>query len=154
MKKCTKCNVEKSTTEFSKQTASKDGLQCHCKKCFAAGDVRYRTANPDAALQRSRKHKQKLGPERRRLAQLKCRHGITAEELSRRMTEQKSCCAVCEEPFLNSKNTHIDHIHGSNPRVIRGILCQHCNTGLGQFKDSPEKLAKAVAYLKKFQKTA
>ena len=32
-KKCSSCNELKSTTQFSKYTKSKDGLQPHCKKC-------------------------------------------------------------------------------------------------------------------------
>jgi hypothetical protein len=32
-KKCSSCNELKSTTKFSKQTKSKDGLQPHCKEC-------------------------------------------------------------------------------------------------------------------------
>jgi hypothetical protein len=32
-KVCTKCKVEKSCSEFSKKTDTKDGLQFHCKEC-------------------------------------------------------------------------------------------------------------------------
>lgn len=34
MKKCTKCGVEKSESEFSKQRRAKNGLQSHCKDCY------------------------------------------------------------------------------------------------------------------------
>ena len=33
MKQCIKCGKVKSLTEFSKRSASEDGLQCYCKKC-------------------------------------------------------------------------------------------------------------------------
>ena len=33
-KKCSSCNELKSTTEFSKQTKAKDGLQSYCKVCL------------------------------------------------------------------------------------------------------------------------
>ena len=36
-----------------------------------------------------------------------------------------------------------DHITGE----IRGLLCQQCNKGLGDFADSVEYLKSAVAYL-------
>lgn len=33
--------------------------------------------------------------------------------------------------------------------VFRGWLCNNCNFGLGQFKDSHELLQNAIAYLNK-----
>lgn len=33
-KYCNKCNTDKDTTEFSKRTASSDGLQIWCRKCL------------------------------------------------------------------------------------------------------------------------
>jgi hypothetical protein len=42
-KKCSKCGIEKGVQEFSKQKASKDGLQPKCKSCVAEYDLeRYR----------------------------------------------------------------------------------------------------------------
>lgn len=56
-------------------------------------------------------------------------------------------CAICnkEIPPLG-KGRHLDHCHKTN--VIRGILCTHCNFGLGNFKDNIESLSKAMEYLK------
>jgi hypothetical protein len=31
--------------------------------------------------------------------------------------------------------------------VVRGLLCHHCNIGIGAFNDSPAKLTKAIKYL-------
>ncbi len=33
-KTCTKCHIEKSISEFSKQLKSKDGYRSHCKTCI------------------------------------------------------------------------------------------------------------------------
>ena len=50
-------------------------------------------------------------------------------------------CTICgsEETLV------IDHDHKSS--VIRGLLCNHCNRGLGHFRDDPELLEYARIYL-------
>ena len=45
MKICTKCNVAKLFTDFSRNSKTKDGLQHHCKSCKLA----YQRANPRRA---------------------------------------------------------------------------------------------------------
>lgn len=40
MKKCPKCNNEKSLTDFSKNASKKDGLQRICKQCIKEQDAR------------------------------------------------------------------------------------------------------------------
>jgi len=42
----------------------------------------------------------------------------------------------------------VDHCHVSGK--VRGLLCSECNLGLGKFKDSLNKLRKAVSYLENF----
>ena len=54
---------------------------------------------------------------------------------------QSGVCAICKtEPAV-----HVDHDHVSG--LIRGVLCFNCNGGLGQFKDDPTNLTRALAYL-------
>jgi len=40
----------------------------------------------------------------------------------------------------------MDHDHETGK--FRGMLCHHCNRGLGNFKDKIENLEKAIEYLK------
>ena len=49
-------------------------------------------------------------------------------------------CAICGDIAIC-----IDHDHKT--QVFRGFLCQRCNFGLGNFRDSPEFLKKAIDYL-------
>ncbi len=73
-----------------------------------------------------------------RNAHYKKRYGITSKEADNLKKE----CELCG----TTKNLHIDHNHETNK--ARGVLCDLCNKGLGQFKDSVENLEKAIKYLK------
>lgn len=58
-------------------------------------------------------------------------------ELKRTTTE----CVICgaSGPLV------VDHDHASGE--IRGLLCNHCNRGLGHFRDDPQLLEFAKQYL-------
>ncbi len=61
---------------------------------------------------------------------------------------QGGVCAVCgNSPNMSKKRggLHVDHDHSTGK--VRGLLCESCNVGLGFFKDSSIKLAKAIEYL-------
>jgi|SRR5882672_5089611 len=53
-------------------------------------------------------------------------------------------CAICGKP-PGSKALDIDHDHSTG--VVRGLLCNNCNRGLGRLKDSPSLLREAALYL-------
>jgi len=48
LKQCKLCGKNKQTTEFSKRSASKDGLQDRCKSCNSKDNLKFRTEiNPE-----------------------------------------------------------------------------------------------------------
>ena len=61
---------------------------------------------------------------------------------------QNYMCKICSID-LHNKKACVDHDHLTN--MIRGILCDNCNCGLGQFDDSIELLQNAINYLKKYE---
>ena len=75
---------------------------------------------------------------------LKALYGITPEEYDQILDGQNGCCALCLSPH-GKERLHIDHYHVTG--VVRGLLCQACNTGLGKFKEDPDLLRRAIKYL-------
>jgi hypothetical protein len=80
------------------------------------------------------------------------RYGITERDHAIMLENQNYVCAICEqdETTLDGstqdiKTLSIDHCHKTS--VVRGLLCNNCNQGLGKFKDDPNLLVKAAKYL-------
>lgn len=63
----------------------------------------------------------------------------------------KNPCAICS----SWENPSVDHDHTCCPgdkscgNCVRGVLCHSCNVALGLFKDDPERLENAAAYLRR-----
>lgn len=72
-------------------------------------------------------------------------YGVSVEVI-RDMLSGASCGICGSDGQTNQKGLHIDHCHGSGK--IRGVLCHYCNTGLGAFNDDPNRLRRAMEYLK------
>ena len=84
-------------------------------------------------------------------ADLKRHYGMTVAGYADLLRLQDERCAICgTHASAFRRQLHVDHDHETGQ--IRGLLCTHCNPGLGYFKDSQERLQKAIAYLDKFKK--
>jgi hypothetical protein len=78
----------------------------------------------------------------------RCRkHGISVEEYQRILTRQHNACGICEQPFTCTPC--IDRCHKT--RMVRGLLCNKCNLGLGNYNDNPAFLRRAAGYLERWQ---
>lgn len=87
---------------------------------------------------------------------LKYQHGITAERWKELWERQQGLCYLCKEPLdADTKNVHVDHDHNccsgqrSCGKCVRGLACQLCNQGIGQFKDDPDRMRKVADNLEK-----
>ena len=75
---------------------------------------------------------------------------ITLDDYNMIYDKQNGRCAICNKHnFECNKILSLDHCH--NTGKIRGLLCSHCNHGLGQFKDDTELLIQAMKYLFKYK---
>jgi hypothetical protein len=80
-----------------------------------------------------------------RAGQLKRKFGLTVAQYEMMAEKQGNACAICREPCPTGRKLAVDHCHATGR--IRGLLCQGCNTGLGKFRDNPDRLTAAVRYL-------
>jgi hypothetical protein len=72
------------------------------------------------------------------------KYRLTASQYDNMLEGQYNACAICKAAFGDGK-PHIDHCHTTGK--VRGLLCSHCNTGLGLFKDSRANLQRAIMYI-------
>jgi hypothetical protein len=86
---------------------------------------------------------------------LKRKYGITLENFKAMYAAQNGLCAICKVPLPDllasgreRKRVHVDHCHES--KVVRGLLCNVCNLGIGLFRNSPLNLFAAANYLSSF----
>lgn len=84
-----------------------------------------------------------------RETQLQRKFGITTADYDRMVEAHGGSCAICRKPCQTGRRLAIDHCHQTG--IIRGLLCQGCNTGLGKFQDDPALLNAAAAYLLRFK---
>ena len=127
-KRCATCQEDKSRTSFSPDGRKGDGLQGSCRQCRAT-------------TERSKRGKRDL--RERQGHHFKARYGITVDDYDRLLGEQGGKCAVCGD--TPEHRLHVDHDHDTGR--VRGLLCTWCNKGLGAFRDNPDKLLGAAAYL-------
>lgn len=124
--------------------------------------LRQRDAQANAQYMREYRQRRKAAglplrdsstPEENRAYLLK-RYRLTSDEYDALMADQQGQCAICRTDITGTHGTKhvraaakIDHCHATG--IVRGLLCSRCNTGIGQFKDSTERLAAAIRYLSK-----
>lgn len=129
MKICSKCGIEKPIDEFFKDSSKKDKHRPDCKKCKITQLTTY-----------SKKNREKVN-----WHNFKYKTGVTKEEYLVFLKKQNKSCAICGRTTKEVKRLSLDHDHKTN--LIRGLLCQKCNVGLGSFMDNVDFLRSAIKYL-------
>jgi hypothetical protein len=145
MKRCNKCSVEKNLMEFPKHKKCIDGVQGICKNCCSKREKLWNQKNRDRKNKNTAKWR-KCNKEKVAIIARKYKYDINEEQRQQMIITQNNKCAICKEEFI--KTPHTDHYNDyeGNP-VVRGLLCNNCNNGLGRFKDNKEYLRNAINYL-------
>ena len=137
-KVCKKCGTEKPLTEFHQRKDSKGATRAHCKSCMRKSHLDTYHNKGGKELQAKRSFKNNLK-----------KYGITPEQYWNMYENQNGSCKICsqKDTHLTGRkyNLFVDHCHSSG--IVRGLLCHHCNVGMGHFKDNIDLLEKAIKYL-------
>ncbi|HEY9370179.1 endonuclease VII domain-containing protein [Streptomyces sp.] len=119
-----------------------------CRACNYQRVKAWRVANPEKFAAQVARENAKVTPEVRRRRLLSKKYGITPRHYDEMLKAQSGVCAGCGLP--EKDNVHgvlaVDHDHET--RVVRGLLCNPCNTVLGLVKEDAETLLVLVDYLR------
>ena len=117
-----------------------------CKHCGKPRKVNERSCA--SCLNGLRRDWAKKNKDKIRGYSLKHRYSkISLDGYEKLLVKQRGVCAICSAS-PNGRALAVDHNH--NTAMVRGLLCDKCNLGLGLFGDSPERLLAATSYLKSF----
>ncbi|MDX3531554.1 endonuclease VII domain-containing protein [Streptomyces sp. ID05-39B] len=175
-KRCSGCKRSLSPAAFARDRNRSDGLQVRCRECVAQYSAAHYRRRRDAIGKSVREkvdvpagHKlcrtcREIKPHsewhrnasasdglstrckacravRGRQDHLKRQYGITEAERDELLASQAGVCCIC----LAAPAAHVDHCHKTGR--VRGVLCFSCNAALGQFKDRPDAIRRAAAYV-------
>lgn len=160
MKICIKCKLEK--TEG-------DGNYSWCKKCVKEYDKERYFRNKEIYKKRSQEYRaknrellkakrKKTTPLQNKISKLKA-YNITIEDFNKLIDNQGNKCQICGRDFNDKIIPVVDHDHTccntplrSCGKCIRGLLCHHCNRGIGFLLDDVDIVENAITYLRRYKK--
>ena len=124
---------------MSKKERDRAYYEKHKESIKAKNKAKY-AANKEPILKRSRDWKQR-NPFWWRAKNLQSLYGISLEQFDEMSKAQDDACKICK----TKTKLVVDHCHDSG--MIRGLLCDGCNKGIGFLKDNPELVYEASVYL-------
>ena len=118
---------------------SKEDRNANSRKRYAKNSKKicsqqkeYRKNNPDF---RARCYREEL----KRL------YNLTPEQRLQLLIDQGCKCKICMID-ITYESAKTDHIHGT--KIVRGLLCDACNLGIGKLKDDFNAIKRAYLYVR------
>ena len=129
-KECSKCKRVLPVANFGRKANDPQIFRASCKQCLNEYRYKHQFREATAAF------------------------GITVAGYQELLSRQGGGCAICgvRDPgskgssLRNRRRFALDHCHTTG--VLRGLLCNRCNIGLGNFNDDASRLEAAAAYLR------
>lgn len=136
---------------FHKKTNTRDGLNSQCKSCISKyNKMRWKVDPKHRERIYSYRDKNKNFKKYQRDYNLEKLYGITQAEYEALLARQNGGCAVCGE-FIPHRGPHMPIDHDHETGLVRGIVCNKHNRGIGLFNDNPDLLRSAAEYLENFK---
>lgn len=153
-KTCHSCR-NKLRTDPQREASKRQQKEAYARK-KEEGTLWYQR-NPEKAREISDNYKKKIGfvgetgreYNNYKIGHLKRTYGVSVEEYDLMLEEQDCKCKVCKAP-LDGRNSHLDHCHITGK--VCSILCVNCNTAIGNLREDPELIQKALDYVKQYKK--
>jgi len=141
-KVCTKCGTEKEMGEFWKDGRLKSGRCAECKLCQKQRNQEYYRRNRCQIIKRQEKWTAQ-NRDKVREAELLRKYNLSLADYHQMLASQGGKCAMCGSAKPGGHGTfHVDHDHTTG--AVRGLLCHHCNVGLGHLGDEPKRAAEML----------
>lgn len=132
---CRICLESKPLSSFGKDSAGKEHKRPYCKVCDSLRAKKWKDSNKEKVAEYNAHYKREYT------------YGLSKEDYLVLLETQDNKCAICntDQKELTRKLV-VDHCHTTNK--VRGLLCSHCNVGIGMLKENENNLMAAIQYLK------
>lgn len=139
MKNCNSCGKATPLENIAANSAV-------CKQCKAEYNKEYRRKNKESLAEKKKEYYDNNKEKRQNSWYLR-EYGISLEDFNEMRENQQNRCAICDIHEIHAPKSilFVDHCHSSGK--VRALLCHHCNSGLGLFKDNALFLNTAILYL-------
>lgn len=135
LKWCPACRKCLAKEDFYASASKADGYWQYCRKCLLQKNAEQR--------------KTEKGKLANKYRVIKYHYGLSKDEYNKLIVDNPFC-PICEKVFNENRRPHVDHNHKTN--LVRGILCDVCNRGIGYLQEDISSLKNAIRYLRETNK--